>query len=65
MTDHKIEGWTWLINARKWHYFRNGRSLCGQQMILKHPAEGYELDNPNSPDNCPRCRAKLVKESYK
>ena len=28
------EGWTWLINSRKDHYFRDGKSLCGKWMVL-------------------------------
>lgn len=29
-----VEGWKGLINARKWHYFRDGKSLCGKWMNL-------------------------------
>ncbi len=63
--NSKIEGWTWLSNARKWHYFREGRSLCGQQMLLRHPSEGYELGNNDSSSNCAGCRRKLETEASK
>ena len=64
MTDlksSKTEGWTWLHNSRKWHYFRNNRSLCGGFGTLSHPSEGYEVGNDESKDNCASCRrAKLA-----
>jgi len=47
------EGWKPLMNSRKWHYFRNGRSLCRKWMCL---GDG-ELDprTIKSPDNCSEC----------
>lgn len=52
-----MEGWAWLINATKWHYFRtDGRSLCGRWMLLSNNAT--ERGNDNSPDNCKSCRRK-------
>jgi len=53
------EGWTWLFNARKWHYFRNGESLCRKWMIWN--SGDLELENDDSPDNCATCRKKLKK----
>ncbi|TVM03001.1 MAG: hypothetical protein CV087_07590 [Candidatus Brocadia sp. WS118] len=52
------EGWTWLINSRKWHYFREGRSLCGKFLLLDD--SDLELGNDSSPDNCAACRKKLL-----
>ena len=53
------EGWTWLFNSKKWHYFRKGRSLCGKWALLGHP----ELEaDASSPDNCKACVAKRVQE---
>jgi hypothetical protein len=54
------EGWTYLINAKKWHYFRDSRSLCGRWMYLGD--SDLEMGKDNSPDNCTACRAKLLKE---
>ena len=56
------EGWTWLHNAKKWHYFRGGKSMCGQWQLFKHPNEGYEIGNENSTDNCKACKRALLKE---
>lgn len=56
-----LEGWTWLHNSRKWHYFRDNRSLCGKYMLLKRPSEGYEGD-VESLDNCAVCARKRAKE---
>jgi len=51
------EGWGWLINSRKWHYFVGGRSLCGRWLApwLKELEQG----NDNSPDNCAECKRRL------
>ena len=55
------EGWTWLIGTPKWHYFREGRSLCGKWMLLGNP----ELDQRDfkSKDNCMACFKKRIKEA--
>jgi hypothetical protein len=54
------EGWTWLHNSRKWHYFKGGRAVCGGFMLLAHPSEGYQTGNDNSPDNCAACKRKRL-----
>jgi len=53
------EGWKWIVNAPKWHYFRDGRSLCGKWMCL---GKSFEQGNDDSPDNCVACRKKLSAE---
>lgn len=60
----QAEGWTFLYNSRKWHYFRNSRSLCGRWMYLG-PDKDLQLGNDTSPDNCPTCCKKLEKEREK
>jgi len=52
------EGWTWLRNSRKWHYFVDNRSLCGRWMLFTAP--GLEQGNDNSSDNCAMCQKKLI-----
>ena len=56
------EGWTWLWNVKKWHYFREGRSLCGKYLLMG----SGELDqgNDNSPSNCKSCCKKLLKAKH-
>ena len=56
---NKKEGWTYLTNSPKWHYFVDGRSLCKRFMLFALP--DLELGNDNSPDNCKACRNKLLK----
>jgi len=57
------EGWTWLSNANtKWHYFRNGESLCGRWMIFSVKDEDMHQGNDQSPDNCKACMKALQKE---
>ena len=51
------EGWTWLYNATKYHYFVGGRSLCGRWMLFS--AGGLEQGNDDSIDNCVSCKKKL------
>lgn len=60
MTDEKPkEGWNWLINSPKWHYFKSdGVSLCGRWIMFSNT---FEQGNDNSPDNCAACRKKLQK----
>lgn len=55
------EGWTWLANSRKWHYFVDGRSLCRRFMFFAEPKSGYEQGNDDSPDNCQACLKQLNK----
>ncbi len=55
----KTEGWTYLTNSRKWHYFIDGRSLCKRFMLFFLPE--LEQGDDDSPDNCKACRAKLLK----
>ena len=54
------EGWTWLINATRWHYFRGGRSLCGRWGLFG--SAKLEPDNHDSTDNCAECRRRIKKE---
>ena len=56
-----MEGWTYLLNSRKWHYFTADRnqSLCGKFMLLKLPE--LEQGNDDSQDNCAACRRKLAR----
>lgn len=60
--DPKTEGWTWTQGGRKWHYYRNGRAICGGMMLFAHPGEGYELGNNDSKDNCAACKRKKLAE---
>ncbi len=51
--DNKTQGWTWLFNTPKEHYFVNGQSLCGRWMCLGD-------DHSAKPDNpCKICLKKL------
>jgi hypothetical protein len=59
------EGWTWLHNSKKWHYFRGQKSLCGKFMLLSQPYDGYVTDDKNSPDDCAACRKKRNTEQLK
>lgn len=55
------EGWTWIHNSKKWHYFRNKKSLCNKYMLFYAPTDGYEGDI-DSPDNCAVCARKRARE---
>jgi len=59
----KKEGWTWLINSKKWHYFREGRSLCRQFLLLS--SNDLETGNNDSADNCAACKKKIKAEEAK
>lgn len=58
------EGWVSLLNSKKFHYVRDGRTLCGKFLYLGGaftPDAGW-----HNPDDCPKCskslRAKQSKE---
>ena len=57
------EGWAFITNSPKWHYLRNGRSLCGKWMVLR--TTYFEQGNENSRDNCAACRKKRLAELAK
>lgn len=57
------EGWTWLWNSRKWHYFVDGKSLCKRWMVFGSPE--LEQGNDDSKDNCKKCRSELKKRQQK
>jgi len=56
-TENK-EGWMWLSNTVKWHYFiKPGLvSLC--EKWIAAPTE-LQQGNDDSPDNCKACMRKL------
>jgi hypothetical protein len=61
MTEELIEGWHRLpFHTRKWHCFRNKRSLCRNFGLFG--TEKLEQGNDNSSDNCAECKRKKVKK---
>jgi len=54
--DVKKEGWSWLINSSRDHYFVEGRSLCGKWGVLGY---GDCNDVPTVNPPCATCRKKL------
>jgi len=59
------EGWTWLINSRRWHYFRHGHSLCKKFMLLVNGEFEPNGDGTKSPDECSACFRLRTKELMK
>lgn len=57
------EGWGFLVNSRKAHYFRDGRSLCRRWMCFS--LSDLEQDDKKSPDDCKACRRKRDRELLK
>lgn len=57
------EGWTWLRNSPKWHYFVDGRSLCKRFMLFS--TSKLEQGQDESPDNCKSCMKALIKRKEK
>ena len=66
--DAKVpaEGWTWLRNSRKWHYFerKTGRSLCGGYLLFSVP-EDLEADTGPSKEDCAGCRRALDRRNQR
>ena len=63
-TSKRSEGWGAVLQATKWHYFREGRSLCGRAMFFGR-GDNLEQGNDHSPDNCAQCRKRLASEKEK
>lgn len=60
--ESKPEGWAWLANAPKWHYFVDNHSLCGRWAYF---GDVLEQGNDDSTDNCKACATKLKKRKEK
>lgn len=64
MSESK-EGWGTVVSAgtlmpsKKWHYFKDHRSLCGKWMRFSD--NDLEQGNDNSVDNCAECKRRLAK----
>lgn len=52
------EGWGNPLTSKKWHYFSQGRSLCGRWAFWGELIIGHD----DSPDNCTACKKRLAKE---
>ena len=50
------EGWVSLLNSPKWHYIRDGMSLCRKWVYFGK--EFSDCDAPNTPTDCKTCRKK-------
>ncbi len=55
------QGWKYLFNATKQHYFKQGRSLCGRWMTFGH-GDCIEDNGKPQHDECISCRSKLTPE---
>lgn len=52
-------GWNYLVNARKQHWFNQGRSLCGKWMLLS--VIRCQILPYSCIDCCVVCERKLAK----
>ena len=57
------EGWGWIHQSPKWHYFVDDRSLCGQWLGLG--LGELQQGNDDSLNNCKACKRKLKKRQVK
>ncbi len=53
------EGWNWLTNAKKAHYFVKGRSLCGKWGCFGKP------EGDGGMHHCSECELRLEKRQKK
>jgi hypothetical protein len=64
MSDAPTEGWGYISNSRKWHYYTDdGRSLC--RKFMKFSKADLEQGGDGSPDNCVECRRRLADRKAK
>jgi hypothetical protein len=53
------EGWTWLYNTPKWHYFVDQESLCKRWILFTKGAFLEPDIKAYNSDYCKICRKKL------
>jgi len=58
-----MRGWVKLLNAKKFHWIEDGRSLCGKWGYFGKNPEAYDQDTTEKRDECKECRRKLNKEN--
>lgn len=51
------EGWVWLPNTKKVHYYVDGRSLCGKWAYLGRDYEAWS----DSQDHCAECKKRKAR----
>ena len=60
------EGWGWILNSQRLHYFRDGRSLCRKWAVLGDAELSNDSDDVichgGVPDDCVVCKKKRAKE---
>ena len=60
--DQRDEGWTYLGNARKLHYFTDdGRSLCHKWLKVWKGGPWVDWMAADDQEKCAVCRRKLAK----
>lgn len=57
------EGWTYLINSPKFHYFRDSVSLCRKWMYSGPDNHLQPEDGKPSKNDCKVCRRKMDLEA--
>ena len=55
------QGWAFPLRSRKWHYFVEGRSLCGRWLFLGGIYASGQKENACRDDDCRGCEKKLAK----
>lgn len=65
MTESKkassSNGWGFPVNARKAHYFVDGRSLCLKWLFFGHLDENQKTGANPGPDDCVTCFGRVPK----
>lgn len=59
MSDEFPEGWKWIPQRKKWHYFVRGHSLCG---VMRARVGTFNKVADGGPDACKTCQGKLDKQ---
>lgn len=62
--DERVEGWGFMFNTKKAHYFRKGTSLCGGWLALGTPVWESNQETGISADTgtCKSCWKKRTAE---
>ena len=60
--EKQSEGWLWLPTVARYHYFRNGKSLCGKHTTTMHSFMSGKLPFGMRCKTCDNMRIKEKKD---
>lgn len=63
MSAVQTEGWYGPPNSRRFHYFREGRSLCGKWLVFADMSDLWDCALGPANGDCSACKKALEKQA--